>query len=91
MRHKLKIRGVTHRLSSAHFPQSNGRAEVAVKSAKRLLRDHCTPSGRLDTDAYMMAIMAHRNTPDPTSGLSPAKIVYSRPLLDAFRFSDQRV
>ena len=51
--------------ASAHYPQSNGRAEVAVKSAKRLLRDHCTPSGRLNTDAYMMAIMAHRNTPDP--------------------------
>ena len=39
---------VKHRLSSAHFPQSNGRAEVAVKSAKRLLQNHCTPTGRLD-------------------------------------------
>ena len=71
---------------------------MAVKSAKRLLRDHCMPSGRLNTDAYMMAIMAHRNTPDPISGLSPAQIVYGRPLQDAFRFmsdidkfSDQRV
>ena len=46
----------------------------------------------------MMGIMAHRNTPDPASGLSPAQVVYVRPLLDAFRFmsdidkfSDQRV
>ena len=70
---------------------------MAVKSAKRLLRDHCSPSGRLDTDAYMMAIMAHRNTPDPFLGLSPGQIVYGRPLQDTFRFmsdnkfSDQRV
>ena len=89
---------IANRLSSAHYPQSNGRAEVAVKSAKRLLRDHCTPSGRLNTDAYMMAIMAHRNTPDPVSGLSPAQVVYGRPLQDTFlfmsdinKFSNQRV
>ena len=61
----LKTWQVKHRLSSAHFPQSNGRAEVAVKSAKRLLRDHCLPSGQLDTDEYLLAIMAHGNTIDP--------------------------
>ena len=44
---------VQHRLSSAHYPQSNGRAEVAVKSAKRLLRNNCTPTGHLNTDAYI--------------------------------------
>ena len=46
----------------------------------------------------MMAIMAHRNTPDPILRLSPAQIVYGRPLQDASRFMsdinkfrDQRV
>ena len=49
--------GVRHRFSSAHHPQSNGRAEVAVKSAKRLLRSNTGPSGILDTDAFLRAIV----------------------------------
>ena len=36
------------RLSSAHFPQSNGRAEVAVKGTKRLLRSNTGPGVNLD-------------------------------------------
>ena len=82
----LKTWQVKHRLSSAHFPQSNGRAEAAVKSAKRLLRNHCTPSGHLDTDGYMLAIMAHRNTNDPETKISPAMVIYGRRLTDAFKF-----
>ena len=60
--------------------------EVAVKSAKRLLRDHCTPTGRLDTDSYMLAIMAHCNTNNPETKMSPAKVIYGRRLTDAFKF-----
>ena len=37
--------GVYHRLSSAYFPQSNGRAEVAVKLTKRLLEDNVGVNG----------------------------------------------
>ena len=49
--------GVKHRLSSAYNPQSNGRAEVAVKSAKRLLRSNTGPSGSLDTDRFLRAML----------------------------------
>ena len=58
---------VHHRLSSGHYRQSNSRAEGVVKSAKRLLRDNCTPTGHLNTDAYMLAIMSHHNTQDRDS------------------------
>ena len=78
--------GVRHRLSSTYNPQSNGRAEVAVKSAKRLLRSNTGPSGTLDTDRFLRAMMQLRNTPDPDCQLSPAEIVFGRPLRDAFAF-----
>ena len=59
---------------------------MAVKSAKRLLQNHCTPTGRLDTDGYMLAFMAHRNTPDPDTKKSPAQVIYGRNLTNAFKF-----
>ena len=37
-------------------------------------------------DGYMLAVMAHRNTPDPDTKMSPAKVVYGRRLTDAFKF-----
>ena len=36
----LRRWGVKHRMSSAYFAQSNGRAELAVKTMKRLLEDN---------------------------------------------------
>ena len=91
--------GVHHRLSSAYHPQSNGRAELGVKSMKRLLRDNIGPGGSLDTDRFLRAILIHRNTPDPISKKSPAEIIFGRQLRDTlpvFRntntiFDDKRV
>ena len=74
----LRAWGVNHRVSSAYFAQSNGRAEAAVKSVKRLLQTATSPCGSLDTDAFMTAMLAHRNTPDQESGLSPAQVIYRR-------------
>ena len=48
--------GVKHRISSAYHPQSNGRAEVAVKSAKRLLRSNTSPNGSLNHDKLQILI-----------------------------------
>lgn len=78
--------GIKHRQSSAYHPQSNGRAEVAVKSAKRLLRANISPSGSLDSDNFLRALLQLRNTPDPDCRVSPAQIIFGHPLRDAFSF-----
>ena len=78
--------GARHRLSSAYNPQSNGRAEVAVKTTKRLLRSNTSPSGMLDNDRFLRAMMHLRNTPDPDCNVSPAEIVFGRQIRDAFAF-----
>ena len=78
----LSTWGVKRRLSSAHFPQSNGRAELAVKSAKRILADNTDNFGNLDYDAVAVAFLTHRNTPVQDVGLSPAQMLFGRPIKD---------
>lgn len=75
--------GVSHRLSSAYFSSSNGRAEVCVKATKRMLHDNIKKDGSLDTDRFAAALMTKRNTPDYDSKLSPAEIVMGKRLRDA--------
>ena len=76
-------------MSSAYNPRSNGRAEVAVKSMKRLLSDNISDSGDLDTDRFTRAILQFRNTPDPENGISPAEIIFCRLLRDSLPFNPQ--
>ena len=75
--------GVVHRISSAYHPRANKRAELAVKHAKRLIRGNISQSGSLDTDKVLQALLMHRNTPCPITGLSPAQVVFGRVLRDA--------
>ena len=78
----LKQWGVTHRVSSPEYPQSNGRAEAAVKIAKKLIRRCWDPQkGTLDADLWAQGILQHRNTPGP-DGRSPAEILYGHPVRD---------
>lgn len=74
--------GIFQRISSAYHPTSNKRAEVGVKSAKRLVRDNLHTNGSLDNDRFARALLTHRNNPCPTSGLSPAQIIFGRVLRD---------
>ena len=84
----FKLWGVTHRVSSAYNPQSKGRAEVAVKSVKRLMRSNLGPFGSLDTDRFLRGMLQLRNTPDPDCGVSPSEIVFGRLLRDNLLFAD---
>ena len=53
----LSLWGVYHRESAAYHPQSNGRAEVAVKKAKRLLKTRIGPNGSLNNDRFMICLL----------------------------------
>ena len=75
--------GIDFQPSSAYHPISNGRAELGVKSMKRLLQDNIGPEGSLDTDEFLRAILAHRNTPDQLSKKSPAQVIFGHQLRDA--------
>lgn len=83
--------GISHRLSSAYFPQSNARADVAVKMTKRLLEDNVTENGDLNTDKVVRALLQQRNTPDKNFKLSPAEVLFGRNLKDAMPKVDKSV
>ena len=73
---------VTHVTSSAFYPQANGRAELAVKTAKRLLQENLAPDGSLNCNNISQAFLQYRNTPIKHLGVSPAQILYNRSLRD---------
>ena len=83
--------GVNHTLSSAYFPQSNGRAEVAVRITKRLLEDNLGLDGIVNNDKIVRALLQLRNTPDKDCNLSPAEVLFGRPLKDAMPQLDKSV
>ena len=78
----LKDWGVRTRLSSAQYPQSNGRAEAAVKTAKRIIRDNTGSGGSLDTDKASLALLQYLNTPLRAVDRSPAQLAAGRQLRD---------
>ena len=55
--------GRSQRVSSAYCPHSNCKAELGVKSAKRLLRELTNQDGSLSGDKFFRAVMQHRKTP----------------------------
>ena len=76
----LKTWGVEHRVSSSYHPKSNLKAETSVKSAKRIVMDNTKLDGSPEWDKIIRATMQHRNTPDTEFGLSPAQLLFGRPI-----------
>ena len=46
----VKVRGVRHRISSEENPHANCRAELAVKTVKRMMMGNINASGSFDVD-----------------------------------------
>ena len=66
--------GISHRLSTPRYPQSNGAAESAVKFLKHLKATCRT------VEELFCAIVYARNTPKPGMSCSPAQIFLGRNL-----------
>jgi len=79
----LKDWGVRHRITSVANPHANCRAELAVKTVKRMLMDNVGQSGSLHVDSFQRAMLMYRNTVDPETKASPALIIFGRPIRDA--------
>ncbi|KAL5506839.1 hypothetical protein EMCRGX_G008586 [Ephydatia muelleri] len=67
----LEAYGFVHMTSSPHYPQSNGEAERAVQTAKRLL-------GR--SEDPFLAVLSYNATPMPWCNLSPSELLMGRKL-----------
>ena len=78
----LRSWGVRHRLTSVANPHANCRAEIAVKTIKRMLMDNTSPGGSIDIDKFQKAMLVYRNSVDPDTKASPALIVFGRPIRD---------
>lgn len=74
--------GVRHRRTSVAFPHANCRAEIGVKTVKRMIEGNTGDNGELNVRSFQRAMLNYRNTPDPTTGLSPAHCVFGRPVRD---------
>ena len=69
MKEFAQIYGFTHITSSPRYPQSNGQAERAVQTVKKLLRT----SG----DLYL-SVLNYNATPTPWCGFSPSELLMGR-------------
>ena len=74
--------GIYHRITSVANPHANARAELGVKTVKRLLRTNVGAYGTVDTAKFTRAILQVRNTPDRDTRISPAEALFGRKLKD---------
>ena len=73
--------GIKHVPSSPTYPQSNGKAESAVKSMKKIIRGSWN-GNQLDPNKLARSLLQYRNTPSRRDGRSPAQKLYGQSIQD---------
>ena len=82
----LKSNGIQHIMSAPYHPASNGAAERSVQTVKLALKKYLLSKGsssNLDC-ALQNFLFAYRNTPQATTGRSPAELFLKRSLRTRF-------
>ena len=79
----LKKWNIRRSLSWLYCLQSNRRADIGVKTAKRMLLGNINPwTGKLDNGKAVKVLMAHWNAPCQQTGTSPAVVLFGKPIRD---------
>ena len=78
----LKKMDVHHQTSITYLHHANSRAEIAVKSTKRILQDCLMKNGSIHNDKFLRAVLQYRNTPHQDCRRSPAQMIFGRTLRD---------
>ncbi|XP_049865049.1 uncharacterized protein K02A2.6-like [Pectinophora gossypiella] len=75
----LKSNGIEHITAAPYHPASNGAAENAVKTCKKVIKKAYAQGVDVET-ALNRYLLMYRNTEHSTTGVSPAKLLQGRSL-----------